>query len=98
MFFDWFGGQASEGRAAASPIAKLYVAPAFEPVRAALLAHAPERPERLGQAYFREAAPASLLIEEVEALWAHIAERDDWGPFHEHMQRIDAARQALDLS
>ena len=98
VFFDWFGGQASEGRAAASPIAKLYVAPAFEPVRAALLAHAPERPERLGQAYFREAAPASLLIEEVEALWAHIAERDDWGPFHEHMQRIDAARQALDLS
>jgi uncharacterized protein YdiU (UPF0061 family) len=95
MFFDWFGGAASEARAAASPIAKLYAAPGFEPVRRSLMAYAPERPERLSHAYFREAAPASLLIEEVEALWARIAEDDDWEPFNRHMARIDVARQAL---
>jgi len=97
VFFDWFGGEASLGRAAASPLAKLYAAPDFAPVREALLAHRPERPERLADGYFRGAAPASLLIEEVEELWSHIAECDDWGPFQAHMGRIEAARKALAL-
>ncbi len=98
VFFDWFGGAASEARAAASPIARLYAAPAFNAVRAGLIAHAPERPERLSHAYFGRIAPASLLIEEVEELWAAIAERDDWAPFNRHMALIDEARQALALS
>ena len=34
-------------------------------------------------------------IEEVEAAWEHIAERDDWGPFNQQMARIENARQAL---
>ena len=97
VFFDWFGGEASLGRAAASPLAKLYAAPDFAPVREALLAHRPERPERLADGYFHGDAPASLLIEEVEELWSHIAERDDWGPFQAHMGRIEAARKALAL-
>lgn len=97
VFFDWFGGPASEDRAGRSPLSGLYAAPAFEPVRRALLEHAPERPERLSHAYFQNERPVSLLIEEVEALWDHIAERDDWGPFHAHMERIETARQALDL-
>ena len=97
VFFDWFGGQASETRAGASPLAKLYAQPGFEPVRRALLEHQPERPERLDHAYFKEEAPVSLVIEEVEAVWAHIAERDDWAPFNLHIERIEKARQALCL-
>lgn len=97
VFFDWFGGPASEERAARSPLAKQYSAPAFAAGRKALLGHQPERPERLAHAYFSGERPVDLLIEEVEALWAHIDERDDWEPFNRHMQRIDAARQALDL-
>jgi hypothetical protein len=97
VFFDWFCGAPSEGRAGASPIAALYQAPAFDPVRAALMSHRPERPERLAHEYFAGAAPASLLIEEVEALWAAIAEADDWGPFDKHMQNMDMARMALDV-
>lgn len=95
VFFDWFGGEASVDRADGSPLAKLYAGPDFAPVRAALLVHRPERPERLAHPYFSAQRPASLLIEEVEALWAHIDEGDDWGPFESHMARVDEARQAL---
>jgi uncharacterized protein YdiU (UPF0061 family) len=98
VFFDWFGGAASETRAAASPIASLYAAPDFAAVRSAIMSHTPERPERLAHDYFRSEVPASLLINEVEALWANIAEADDWGPFHRHMTRIETARTALDIS
>jgi hypothetical protein len=97
VFFDWFGGPASEARAMAGPLAALYREPAFEPVHAALLARTPERPQRLEHPYFSGEAPASLLIGEVEALWDLIASADDWAPFLAHMARIDQARQALDL-
>jgi uncharacterized protein YdiU (UPF0061 family) len=98
VFFDWFCGLASEGRAAASPLASMYAAPAFAPVRAALLAHTPVRPERLAHSYFSEGSPPDLLIGTLEALWEPIAERDDWAPFRAHMGRIETARQALDLA
>lgn len=32
--------------------------------------------------YWSDDAPQSLLIEEVEAIWAAIAEADDWAPLH----------------
>jgi uncharacterized protein YdiU (UPF0061 family) len=38
------------------------------------------RAERSDHRYWNEDAPQSMLIEEVEAIWAAIAERDDWGP------------------
>jgi uncharacterized protein YdiU (UPF0061 family) len=98
VFFDWFCGSASEVRAAASPLAQLYQQPGFGPVRAALHSHEPERPERLKHSYFSAAAPASMLIDEVESLWARIAEEDDWSPFYAHMGHIETARQALSLS
>jgi len=46
-------------------------------------------PERLENPYFRGELPASLLIEEVEALWDRIADADDWSSFI-HMDRIEA--------
>ncbi len=33
-------------------------------------------------AYWTDGAPQSMLIEEVEAIWAAIAEGDDWSPLH----------------
>lgn len=32
--------------------------------------------------YWSDAAPQSMLIDEVEAIWAAIADRDDWAPLH----------------
>ena len=40
--------------------------------------------------YWSGAAPQSMLIEEVEAIWAAIAERDDWQPL---TAKIAAARE-----
>jgi uncharacterized protein YdiU (UPF0061 family) len=94
-FFDWFC--ASEARADASLQAGLYAAPAFTPVRAALLARAPCRPERLALPYFQRPAPVSLLIEEVEALWDPIAASDDWSAFKARTDHIEEARTALGL-
>ena len=97
VFFDWFGGTASAARAAASPLASLYADEAFAPVRDHILARAPERPERLSHAYFDAQKPVSLLIEEVEALWAPIAESDDWSAYDAKMAHLEQARLALDL-
>ncbi|MDP5103467.1 MAG: protein adenylyltransferase SelO family protein, partial [Erythrobacter sp.] len=32
--------------------------------------------------YWADPAPQSLLLDEVETIWAAIDEGDDWGPFH----------------
>ncbi len=40
--------------------------------------------------YFEGDAPCTLLIDEIESIWAAIAERDDWGPFDAKIQRIRA--------
>jgi hypothetical protein len=55
----------------------------------------PERPDRLQHAYFQAAEPVSLVIEEVEALWAKIAEDDDWSGFHQKLAAITSLREAL---
>ena len=96
-FFDWFGGSASETRAAASPQAGLYTTAQFQPVREALLSRAPSSPERLTHAYFQRPSPVSLLIDEVEALWAPIAENDDWSALKAKTDHIEEARLALAL-
>ncbi|MEM6585492.1 MAG: YdiU family protein [Pseudomonadota bacterium] len=40
--------------------------------------------------YWSEDAPQSMLIEEVEAIWSAIDERDDWAPL---MAKVDAIRR-----
>ena len=95
VFFDWFCGRESEARAAASPLQPLYAGAGFAPVREAILARRPVRPERLRTPYFEAREPVSLLIDEIEALWDPIAQSDDWSAFHAKLDHIEAARQAL---
>lgn len=98
FFFDWYGGAASEARAAASPEADKYRGTAFLALRAAFDAHPPVAPERLQSPYFQRSAPCSLLIDEIEALWSAIAERDDWGPFEAKVADIRAMGEATGLA
>ena len=93
-FFDWHGGPAAEARAARSPAASHYAAPAFAPVRAALAARSPAPSGSLDHPYFTRAEPCAMLIEEVEAIWAPIADHDDWSLFHAKLADIEAMRQA----
>ncbi|MEM7766750.1 MAG: YdiU family protein [Pseudomonadota bacterium] len=95
VFFDWFGGSASETRAAASPIANQYGDPLFAPVRDGLLGRTPDRASRLSHAYFQGETPASLLYDEIEALWAPIADADDWSAYHAHLDRLEQLRLAM---
>ncbi|UPY38601.1 protein adenylyltransferase SelO [Sediminicoccus sp. KRV36] len=79
-FFDWRGGRIRD-----------YPHAAWAPVRAALAGY-----ERAAgdHPHFEGPGPATLLIEEVEALWAPIAESDDWGAFHAKLAQIEMARLA----
>ena len=95
FFFDWFGGTVSAGRAAKSPSAELYSSDAFTEISSLLTAYEADRPERLNDAYFQRAAPETLLIDEIEALWDRIAEDDDWSLFHAKVDGIRAKRKAL---
>lgn len=97
FFFDWFGGLASQRRALAGPRAAIYGGPAFADFRGKLAGYEMPRPERLGAAYFAAAEPEELLYDEIERIWAAVAERDDWAPFEDKLARIEAARAAWDL-
>lgn len=93
FFFDWRGGLASAERAAASPSAAHYASESFAPVRAALQGLPPAADARLDHPYFA-GEPCTMLIEEVEALWAPIAERDDWSAFADKLAAIDRMAEA----
>ena len=92
VFFDWFCGAAP--RALASPQAAFYAAPEFSALRARLETFEPVRPERLTHAYF-SGEPCTMLIDEVEALWAPISERDDWSPLQRKLESVGSMREAL---
>ncbi len=69
LFFDWRGGRV--------PNDPIYAGKPFERLAAALAG----REVSLSHDYWAEPAPCSMLIDEVEAIWAAIAEHDDWAPF-----------------
>ena len=98
FFFDWFGGAASGDRAMAGPRAGLYGGEEFGAFRALLDAYEPDRPERLAQAYFAASEPQELLYDEIEAIWAAIADHDDWSLFNAKLASISRAAQALQLA
>jgi uncharacterized protein YdiU (UPF0061 family) len=72
FFFDAFGGTAPEGEA-------------FAEVRAALNPYTARKPR--DHPYW-QGESCSMLIDEVEAIWAAIDQRDDWEPFHDKIRRI----------
>ncbi len=65
--------------------------PAFVAARAMLDTYTP-RKERSD---YWTGEPCSMLIEEVEAIWSAIDERDDWAPLYAKVQRIRDMGEAL---
>lgn len=68
FFFDWFGGHIPADYPST-----------FDEVRKLIALHTPRKPR--DHAYW-QGEPCSLLIDEVEAIWAPIAEADDWSRLH----------------
>ncbi|MGZ3275014.1 MAG: protein adenylyltransferase SelO [Caulobacteraceae bacterium] len=97
FFFDWFCGPASERRALEGPRAALYDGPEFRAFRDMLDRCEPDRPERLEHARFARPEPEEMLYDEVEALWAPIADRDDWSVFYAKLASVREAADAWSL-
>ncbi len=98
VFYDWFGGSLSERRAFGGPRAAHYQGAAFAAFREALESHACADPDKLKHPRFHQPDPETLLIGEIEALWADIAGRDDWSAFDTKLEAIETWRQALGLA
>ena len=87
FFFDWRGGV----RRGPSPAEHHYSHDAFTDFLALIpdvATSAPSHP------YWADDAPCTMLIDEVEALWAPIAERDDWAPLYAKIDAIHRMGEA----
>ncbi len=93
FYFDWRGGALSRDRAAASPAAATYALPVFQAALKRVCALDPA--VSLTHAYWADAAPCTLLIDEIEALWAAIDPSDDWAPFEDKIAAIRRMGDAL---
>ena len=95
FFYDWFGGAASEDRAMGGPRAHLYAGGAAGELRGWFGHYEADLPERTDLGYFKRQDPQELLYDEIEAIWARIAEADDWSPFVEKVHSIRTMGAAL---
>jgi len=98
FFFDWRGGALSAERAARSPWAHYYATEAFRPLADALEAYQPTATVNLHHAYFARKTPRTMLIDEVEAIWAPIAAADDWTLFQSTLAEIAVMRDAYGIA
>ena len=83
VFFDWRGGR--------DPGQERYPAEPFRALAAALRG----REAPAAHPYWSDANPCSMHIEEVEAIWASIAERDDWQLFDAKVAAIRRMGEAM---
>ena len=84
IFFDWRGGR--------DPGVELYPRHEFRELARLLLGR--ERPQ--SHPYWSGSGPCSMAIEEVEAIWSAIAERDDWRPFEEKLTAVRQMGEAME--
>jgi uncharacterized protein YdiU (UPF0061 family) len=85
FFFDWAGGDLRGASDA-------YAGEAFAPFRDRIAAYAPAR--SLDHSYW-VGEPCSMHIDEVEAIWARIAEADDWSALYAKVARVREMGTAL---
>ncbi|GAA4006605.1 protein adenylyltransferase SelO family protein [Sphingomonas humi] len=83
FFFDWRGGE--------KPTGESYADPTF----AALADAIGDRRGTRDHPYWSDTEPCSMLIDEVEAIWSAIAERDDWAPFEAKVAAIRRMGEAM---
>ncbi len=98
LFYDWFGGTRSEHRALKGPRDEHYRGAAFDVFYAVLKTYAPADAAKLDHPRFVQPDPETLLIGEIEAIWADIAHGDDWSAFHAKLAAIETYRTALGLT
>ncbi|HEX8840663.1 MAG TPA: YdiU family protein [Sphingomicrobium sp.] len=85
IFFDWRGGR--------DPGEESYASEPFRALAKALEGR--EEPAARGHQYWSDSEPCSMDIEEVEAIWSAIAERDDWELIKRKVNAIRRMGEAL---
>ncbi len=93
FFFDLYGGLAREARALSGIAGGRYVGSSWRALREVLELYEPAC--AVLPSYFDREGPSTLLIDEIEAIWTAIAERDDWAPFDEKLRGIREMGAAL---
>jgi uncharacterized protein YdiU (UPF0061 family) len=93
-WFDAYGGPARLEKALCGPRGGDYRDTRFAALCAMLDAREPAPEARLDDLYFAGDHPTTLIWDEIEALWAPIAERDDWSAFHAKLDAIARTRTA----
>ena len=94
VMFDWRAGLARKNKALAGPAGALYRGEAFEGFERALGNYEAAPSSPAAEAYFAGERPVTLLYDEIEALWAAIAEGDDWSGFETKLAAIERVREA----
>jgi uncharacterized protein YdiU (UPF0061 family) len=84
VFFDWRGGR--------DPGAERYASEPFRDLAKTLVGRAGARTHP----YWSDAGPCSMHIDEVEAIWSAIAERDDWQPFNDKVNAVRRMGEAIE--
>ncbi|HET7605493.1 MAG TPA: YdiU family protein [Sphingomicrobium sp.] len=90
VFFDWRGGR--------DPGIEAYPREEFRELAALLGGTVPEEgtvPSRL-HPYWSDPGPCSMHIDEVEAIWSAIADRDDWNPIKRKVNKIRRMGEAME--
>ncbi|MDQ1229748.1 protein adenylyltransferase SelO family protein [Sphingomonas sp. SORGH_AS_0879] len=81
VYFDLFGGQVPD-----------HYGDTWSELRDLIEPYAPRRPR---DGVYWQGEPESMLIDEVEAIWAPIAERADWTMLYDKVARVRAMGRAL---
>ena len=89
FFFDWRGGT----RRAASPADTAYDSEAFAGFVQAIAGY--QGNVSLDHAYWSDAEPCSMLIDEVEAIWSAIDQHDDWALLEAKVEAIRRMGEAM---
>jgi len=90
FFFDWRGGR----RRGPSPADEAYADGAFTEL-GTLLGDYAAVPGATDHEYWSDAAPCSMHIDQVEAIWSRIDEADDWSTLHRKVAAIRRMGDAL---
>jgi uncharacterized protein YdiU (UPF0061 family) len=83
IFFDWRGGR--------DPGEERYPSEPFRALAAALAGRRGATPHP----YWSDPEPCTMHIDEVEAIWSAIAERDDWRPFEAKIAAVRRLGEAM---
>ena len=89
FFFDWRGGS----RRRRSPHDPIYDGGDFLAFREAIAGYEPQ--VALDHPYWTDERPCSMHIDEVEAIWTAIDERDDWSLLHAKVEAVRRMGEAL---